>query len=275
LALTQLAGSSNITSIIFEDADIDPAIFEALLRVPKVLKSLSVSQDLHCYSFGSCSHPHFKSLGETLRVHKDSLEELDLDLFVRTCKQKGHPSNPNAVPDEMTGIYKSNPGIRAGSYWIGSLKEFTVLKSLSIDVTALCGDQNWGAAPQKLVEILPESLEALNLYIKIISYSKWDAEPRVLEFPNKLDWRRQVIALVKSAETKHPKLKKLIFTVPNIKGYTEADHGWMFTEVRETCSKCWVDYQLVKVMDGPFTHVNIKAPYFQKIDGSRSPGREY
>lgn len=102
--------------------------------------------------------------------HKDTLKTLDLDVRHRYCDGDGHPANPYGTIEQLRRTYPDARDNRTpkDGILIGSLKDFLVLKELSIDATSLCGHPKWSPAPIKMIDALPPNLEILNL--RVLAY---------------------------------------------------------------------------------------------------------
>jgi hypothetical protein len=256
--LEKLAATSGIEQLVIEEPENNPHEMMKLVLAPKALKSLRIQQEISCFSIGSCFHPLSKFYGETINAHKDSLEELDLDILHRPCGEAGHANNPDAVVGDMMVMYKENREQWKNTHLIGSLKDFTALRKLSISPSSLCGDRRWGFSRHKITDILPSSLEALELRI--------DNAPGAvgLEFAER--WVRQLLELVKEAAEHHPNLKSL--TLRRFLG------DWVSFPVsntlREACVLARINLHLTVVAGGQHHD-----PYFEEILGGRNPGRDY
>jgi hypothetical protein len=262
--MRSLARTSPIQTLILDQPENNPVEITALIQVPVALKCLSINQEISCFSIGSCWHPLYKLYGESIRVHKDTLENLDLDIRRHSCGSPGHAFNPNAQLADKMDMYRDNPDEWKDTHLIGSLRDFKALKSLSVDVSALCGDHQWGVAPYQLREILPETLETLKLYVTMVQ----TALSRPLEFQNKAGWLYQLIEMVKKAERDHPKLKELVLLIhgaalPDIK-----DGPW-FTELRESCKVARIQFREEIAPDGS------RVPWFREVQGTWNPGRDF
>lgn len=167
--------TSNATSLTLDETDIVPNDAIKTLRVFKALENLRWSQDITCYSIGTCYAPFFSSIGDALTIHKSTLKVLDLDIKHRHCNKSGHAANPNADANYHLPEYKyiwdaeAEGSIRPprNAILIGPLNDFTSLNTLSIDVTALCGHQHWVLAPTQMVDSLPKGLKTLRLRVTL------------------------------------------------------------------------------------------------------------
>lgn len=274
--LKRLAGTSTIESLTFDHPENNPYELMEYIRIPRALKSLSISQDISCFSIGSCFHPLYKSYSETLRVHKNSLEHLDLVMYREPSRmfcQEGHAFNPFANIQDKLDLYQSNLEYWKSAHLIGSLKEFITLKTLSIDVTALCGDQNWGESPYQLAEILPQSLQELRLQI-YMSQSNMNPEGTpiwALEVEHKGKWLQKLAAFVKSTESTHPNLDMVVimisFPSPRAAG-PPLDSS--FDIVSNACEASRIGFKTVEIQ-----RQQIQVPYFSELNEKRNPGRDW
>ena len=81
------------------------------------------------------------------------------------------------------------------------MKDFAIPESLSIPALAVCGDEIWGLAAHKIVDILPVSLQTLNLRIKV---NLVGPERKVEAI-----WMDQMVELVQESDSKLPDAKLL------------------------------------------------------------------
>ena len=89
---------------------------------------------------------------------------------------------------------------------IGSLKELLKLKELVIDVTSLCGHQNWICWPISLANSLPTNLEILTLFVRVVQRTDVEEERKVV-FENRL-WYERFVGMICNAPRKLPRLRK-------------------------------------------------------------------
>jgi hypothetical protein len=103
--------------------------------------------------------PFYHHLGEVLNKHKATLEILDLGLRGLNCSGKGHAGNLTTKLEYMLPAVREK--WRNNLHLLGSLKNFSRLKSLTIEPQALCGDKLRGVSTTPMVDILPASIEEL------------------------------------------------------------------------------------------------------------------
>ncbi|KAH7310314.1 hypothetical protein BKA65DRAFT_601223 [Rhexocercosporidium sp. MPI-PUGE-AT-0058] len=173
--LTLYTNKCAITSLVLDESELETRDTVALLAAPKALTYLRWSQDSHCGSRVGCHAPFHNLILPALEKHKATLEELDLDLRHRYCDGLNHLGNPYTSLENLRALYgeSSLPAslqvAARDAILIGSLRGFAVLKTLSIDVTALCGHQKWMKSPTPLVELLPAKVHTLNLRVNVKS----------------------------------------------------------------------------------------------------------
>jgi len=264
---------SGITHLVLDEADLWPSDALKTLKVPKALQSLRWTQEFACFSLGSCYALFHNSIGDTLKAHRDTLVDLDLDIRHRYCKDQGHAANPHAAADFQlpSYIWNSEHSIRPprNAILIGSLKEFTAMKTLSIDATALCGHQNWVPAPIHMVDALPPYLETLNLRV-ILRRSGAEAGSESGP-PSRIDntlWMSHLTELIRNAEKKLPTLKHISILIHGREWLAAEDH-FLFEEVREECLNAGLK---LRIEDEPF---GTKVPFFQEQTKDWWLGRDY
>lgn len=252
--------SSNITHLSLDEADLVPSDAIKILSVPKALESLRWSQELSCFSIGSCFAPFHNTIGDALRAHKETLGDLDLDIRHLYCKDQGHAANPYAASDHRlpSYIWNSELSIRPprDAILIGSLREFTAMRTLSIDATALCGHQNWVPAPIQLVDVLPPNLEILNLRVIL---RRGDGEPpSELRPPSRIDntlWMSCFMNLIRNAEAKLPSFRNIGILIHG-RDWPSSEDSFLFEEITEECLNAGLK---LKIKDEPF---GTNVPYF-------------
>jgi hypothetical protein len=262
-----LSVTSGLTTLTFDDTELNPKDFIGFISIPKYLKALRWSQQISCFSIGSCMGPFYNIIGSGLTAQKDSLESLDLDIKRLDCSGKGHAFNPEANVEEMMPYYKENPENRTKDrHLIGSLKDFTVLKNLTIEISALCGNEKWGFAPQKLVDLLPRSLQTLTLRVQFRQ-----PRPGVIVSADGGNVLLQLTNFVRSADTRMPNLRSIKLLVSSLgPGWRlKGENEWIFHELEAACVTARLNFQT----EMP-SFVNL-GPYFQQINSTRNPGRDY
>jgi hypothetical protein len=271
--LDSYSQTSGITDLVLYEADLFPGDALKILEIPKALKSLRWTQEFACFSLGSCYAPFHNLIGDTLKAHKNTLVELDLDIRHRYCKDQGHAANQYAAVDFRlpSYIWNSEQSIRPprDAILIGSLKDFTFMKTLSIDVTALCGHQNWVPAPFRMSDALPPHLETLNLRV-ILRRTDAEAGPGP-DPPSRIDntlLMSHFTELVLNAGTKLPSLKHIGILIHG-RDWLVAEDDFLFEDIRQECLDAGLK---LRIEDEPF---RTRIPFFQEQTKDWWLGRDY
>jgi hypothetical protein len=253
---------SSITHLELDEAGLFPSDAIKILSVFKALERLRWSQEFSCFSTGSCYAPFHTSIGNALKTQRDTLADLDLDIRHRYCKDRGHAANPYATADYPLPEYIWNPELSIrpprDAILIGSLKDFTAMRRLSIDATALCGHQQWVPAPVQMVDALPPNLETLNL--RVILRRGEAGSPSESEGPSRIDntlFMSDFIDLVRNAEKKMPYLKNVGILI-HVRHWPGSEDDFLFKELDEECLNAGLK---LRIEDEPF---GTKVPYFQE-----------
>ncbi|KAH6695151.1 hypothetical protein F5X68DRAFT_28845 [Plectosphaerella plurivora] len=203
--------------------DISSITLAAVIRLPRALEKFALT-------LGGLWHPKFgfpcvyyKTVGKALREHKTTLRELDLDLgnIGAGCnpEEEELPESDDVeeedddsdVSDEywyfIDEWYNIDLADSTGPRWphqlpngddglfgtgVGSLRSFTALRRLSIDLHVLLG---WCNPPFHLIDALPKGLEVLRLY---------DYQPGRDEFIDK-----DIQELLRVKEERFPDLREI------------------------------------------------------------------
>lgn len=237
--------------------------------MPKVLKRLSWSQGVSCFSPASCYSPVLRAIGEALQVHKASLESLSLDIRQAVCRKAGHFGRIDAMQDDPedgsppleAGIRKRRPT----EHLIGRLDDFHALKSLSISNYALCGDRVRGLAPYRMIDALPRTLETLKLFVCFSGSHNEYGLPRLEDTV----WVGQLMEVVESSHKSFPRLRNV--AVSSFTDGTFLGEGGIFARIRNACSRNGIAFET----SWPHWDVATQQPYFQTIVPTRRPGRDY
>ena len=275
LDLSPYANRSNITSLTLDESELKPRDTFALIAASKTLAHLRWSQDSNCNtSWTGCHAPFHKHITSALVKHKATLTELDLDLRHTYCGTRGHAANPMTTNEGLREMYGQDTGLRAADrdgLLIGSLREFEALKTLSIDVAALCGHQNWVKSPTPMVELLPPNLYTLTLHVKV----KPGPEGTTI-FENEL-WMVKALDLLERKDKFVSGLKVLNVRVSR-KVDRWGNQSWvgneegekrLWIELERQCESVGVDFD---VKDEEF---GTKIPYFVEKSAARNPGRDW
>ena len=275
LDLSPYANKSNITSLTIDESELEPGDVFGLLAAVKALTYLRWSQDSDCNtSWTGCHAPFHKHIIPALVKHKATLTELDLDLRHTYCISRCHPANPMTTNEGLREMYGQDTGLRAAErdgLLIGSLREFETLKTLSIDVAALCGHQNWVKSPTSMVELLPPNLHTLTLHVKV----KPGREGSTV-FENEL-WMVKALDLLERKDKFVSGLKVLNVRVSrrvdrwgnqSWVGNEEGEKG-LWIELERQCERVRVDFDVQNEEFGT------KIPYFVEKSAARNPGRDW
>jgi hypothetical protein len=193
--LHHLKGTSKVKFLAWDEADIAFADAIKKIVIPKALERFRWSRQFWCTYSATCHGPFQNLIGKAPLAHKESLKTLDLDIRHHYCSGQRHQGNPQREVEEDE-YYKTrtfpNPKDRKmprDAILIGSLKEFSALNELSMDVISLCGHQSksisdhgfgfkgvgtlmgdttnfpigWVPAPVRMLDVLPLNLETLKL----------------------------------------------------------------------------------------------------------------
>ena len=231
-----------------------------MLGIPKQLQSLRWYGNWSCFSIGSCVTPFYHHLGEALSKHKPSLETLDLDLRGLDCTRRGHAGNPAAKFDDMIPAAKGK--WKDDWHLIGSLKDFTSLKALTIEPQALCGDKLRGLSAQHMVDTLPHSIEELRFTIPL----EQPGESRQKQLEENI-WMEQVVDLAHGARNKLPRLRKVeILTLSWVCWEKEEDEE-LWSEVEMACRLAGIVFE-VKERKG---YMLTPEKFFQEVISTNKP----
>jgi hypothetical protein len=145
--------ASNIIDLAFDECQAKPKDIIPMCSIPKSLRSLRWAQDFSCFDRGSCKIPFYSTLGESLSHHKETLEDLDSDLPHTPCKTKGRGANPYVNPLYMLGLEWRRSWIN-DRLLLGSLKDFSSLKSQDVNTEVFCDNSFRGRASLSLTHSL-------------------------------------------------------------------------------------------------------------------------
>jgi hypothetical protein len=245
-----------VTELVFEDAgDLPYADLQKLLTIPKALKRFRFTEEIPYFGRSSSRYPVYRLLGESLSLHKDSLEVLDLNI-----DQYRRPTNVNS---------EINAGEVKGNHLIGSLKDFKSFKALDIEVGALCGDSWQGKAPYRMLNCLPTTLESLTLHGSMNRMGK----DKVPGFDNEI-WMEQLVELVAFSVTEFPKLRKVTVVAAG-RCWEDTEDEELFVELKEACKKSNISLLVTTTFQKNRGWAKIQVPFFQSVNSTRSPGRDF
>ena len=263
--IEQLSRATNITELVFDESVAKPDYIISMLRIPRSLRRLRWRQNFSCLSINSCTRPFYDTLGESLLRHKDSLEHLDLDLRHAPCEAKGQAGNPHARLEDMT--FWDWDAWRSSCHLLGSLQDFSYLKSLRIPPDALCGNKVRGVAPARLADSLPPSLEELTLpfHFSVLQ------EKRTLQLGEQI-WINELVNLVNNARRVCPNLTKITVLDWNpTNDWPRKEDEGMFLDVQVACAEVGIEF-MMRRETSPWQTTE---PYFLEILPTRNPGRDY
>ncbi|KAH8672633.1 hypothetical protein BGZ60DRAFT_429955 [Tricladium varicosporioides] len=268
-------GNSNITTLVFDEADL--AIGDALkaLSIPKALETFKWQQQISCYSIGTCYGPFYKYLGQALLQHKNTLGQLELDIRHRYCRGSGHAANPYGTEEQRRQLYTNPDEAKRDSnkiILIGSLKDFIVLRELTIHAEALCGHKDWCPASIRMIDALPSSLESLKILAQITqldgqgtSYENKYLEEHLLEllhgYKNGLPNLQEV------------KINILVWRIPSRASVHAPPEPKFCSEQKLSTEARSVGLKFQVYFD--VEHVKTNIPFFGEQVVNRNPGRDY
>ncbi|KAF4631608.1 hypothetical protein G7Y89_g6529 [Cudoniella acicularis] len=151
---------------------------------------------------------------------------------------------------------------------IGSLREFTALKTLSIEAVDLCGHQTWYSPLVKTLDILPPNLE----YLKIYCATSRVREERSFEYENHL-LAPHLLDLVKRGRAKLPSLWRLrvVISAVDAVDLDRADYKKALDEVRKGADNTGLDFTFEYSLKGRQTTIS----FFKGQKKYRKPGQDY
>lgn len=281
---TPLVGTSNLTTLVYDEAELPCQDTISSLSIPKSLQHFRWTGEITCFSIGTCYAPFQDKLGDALRKHKESFESLYLDIRHNFCREAGHHANPHANMAETRRVFSDNFASRwerkrglKEAVLIGSFKDFRALKSLAIHVTSLVGHQHWAVSETSMIDLLPPTLENLTLFIAV----SIGAEGEWL-FDNQL-WYSQFLGLIKGAGEKLPRLKKIELSLVKRGAKGEREGSEVETEKTggqgvdlflEAVREC-VDVKIELEIGNASPHGETTIPYFLEQTKDRNPGRDF
>ena len=258
-----LKHTSNITTLYYDESVLAPVNVISSLCMFKGLKSFRWTASQTCFALSIDFIGVQKALGAALLAHKDTLEELHVDIrHVDRTGEARQRSSDDAI-------------------LIGSLKSYTKLRRLTIDANSICGHQNWRLPGLALVDMLPPNLESLTLFVKL-SILNTDGS-KVVTFDNKV-WVSSLSQLIQNAP---PALRKVSLQI------TQDPPAWLgegvepditflrdvIEDIKRECAKAHIafDHQMaVQVfIDGKRTAGYTDIPYFLGQIKGRNPGRDF
>lgn len=277
-----LQNTSALTTLAFDDARLPPHDVFGALNIAQSLKHFRWLGMFRCHNpIGTCIPPFQARLGAALEKHKATLETLELDIRYPFCKGRGHYANPFATTDSIRGVY----GDEMVEKWerdrgpkqailIGSFKEFTSLRDLTIDANSLVGHHDWAASPTPLVELLPTSLVSLELLMRLQFAALPDNR---LICPELVHLARS--ATVTLPNLKHIKLGVILLTTKsddhlinphNLTGSMWLQHFPDFKDVDRLCGGAGIAFEIC--LEGSRYRGETRIPYFLEQLKDRVPG---
>ena len=249
-----------MAELAFDETDAEPEDIMSMLAIPKSLDSLRWTQEHACYSLGSCRVPYYDALGESLAQHRDTLKNLDLNIRLYQCDHKGHPGNPYARKEDMIKTVRDS--WRDDCYLLGSLRDFSALKTLKLNPQILCGDKVRGAAPSRMIDSLPPSLEELVFYFQFSTVR----EMRNKQIGEQV-WIMELANLIQNSTKEFPKLRKVSVLEYN----QQTTDEYTFRDVQTACAEAGIDFITGENASTWQTDI----PYFLEILPTRNPGRDF
>lgn len=264
-SITPMLKTSNITSLAFEGSQAPPRDIVQMLSIPKELKTLRWSQSFSCFSIGSCTTPFYAELREGLSQHEKTLEKLDFDFTALECKNKGHAGNPYAKREDMMANVRDT--WRDDCHLLGSLKEFTSLRSLKIGADSLCGNNSRGISPSHMAELLPSSIEELNFSYEL----SFDEKTRQSQREDQI-WVDELVHLARNFAVTVPRLQKISLET-QVQRLTPEENDRLFDPVELACKESGIIFRR-------FEHTTksdwqTENPYFLEVLPTRNPGRDW
>lgn len=179
-------GTSGMTELSITHFDIDHEWVALMLGVPRALQKFTLSVGGVSNTDGGMPMMNKAVVGRSLWSHRKTLTHLDVDLSIFTDdsdrfdeEEDGEPSDWELkqfgaeylrMDRDLAAATPSNdddaaPPVAAYGHTIGSLRDFPVLKHLSISIRTLLGNKTLTPTSGAfLADMLPPSLESLTLY---------------------------------------------------------------------------------------------------------------
>lgn len=190
---------------------------------------------------------------------------MDLDLRQAPCEAKGHAGNPHAKKEDM--IARVRDTWRKDCHLLGSLKDFSSLKTLKIPPEALCGNKVRGTAPTRLADGLPASIEELTLPFQFSVLQ----EKRNLQLGEQV-WITELVNVAQNSASKFSKLRKISVLDWNLSyNWLRDEDKEIFSDVEMACAEAGIEFQ----MQRETSHWQTTVSYFLEILPTRNPGRDY
>ncbi len=255
---TPLKHTSNITTLSYDEASLNPY---------DVIQSLGIVKALKSFRWTAADFVSFEnSLGKSLAAHKDTLEDLYFD---------------NRHNDDYEEARKKAP---KDGILIGSLKEYSKLTSLAIDVSSLCGHQKWAPSPISLIDSLPPNLEYLTLFVKVLQVERAEGVEGI-QFNNHL-WYSSFTNMIRDAASALPKLQNIsIQLTRDISSWAQREYGDIavdlsaFQEAVAACAESRIGFDVGIAVEGCTDDQrevgNTTIPYFLEQIRMRNPGRDW
>jgi hypothetical protein len=157
--------------------------------------------------------------------------------------------------------------LREGCHLLGSLYDFSSLKTLKIPPDAVCGNNLQGAAPLRLADSLPPSPEELTLLYQFSVLQ----DKRNTQFEEQT-WINELVYLVQQSATKFCKLRKITVLDWNPRfNFPGKEDKEIFKDVVAASIDAGIEFLMLKEILPWQTPV----PYFLGILPMRDPGRDY
>lgn len=262
-------GTSNVTTLVLDEAELPPQDVLGLLSIPKALETFRLSQSDGLFGGRKCSVSSNKALGQALRAHKDTLKELAIS---------NHQDHHNDA-HRRESAYGNEPGSMSCSFapheslLIGSLKDYPVLETLVIDASSICGHQKFSPVPFRMIEMLPSSLQSLTLCVQFHRPGK--NQPASID--NTI-WQDHLGDVIRRAPDELPKLEKIgiVCTSRSYCFYSddekmeEVEYESLFEDIKNLCVGAKLDFELSANWKG-----TTQIPCFKEESADRKPGYKW
>lgn len=216
--------TSKIEVLTLDAALTTPVTALRLLSVPQALRVFRLTGSFLRATIGTdwkSIPPFYPALKTALARHRDSLEELHLDVRWKAHGWESfkHMNRSRPGPEDKLWCLQEK-------YVFESLAEFEKLKVLTVNVEGLFGEDGG----EKLVRLIPTGLVELNLLISCSAVGRSVTEIR-----------KQILSLTGDVEDKMPNLKKVGLVVVGNKTRQEGVES--FKELKNTFAETGVAFE--------------------------------
>lgn len=266
-----LKHTSNVTTLTYDECALAPFDVLQSLSMFGGLKSFRWTISPSCFASGSAFFGFQSDFGKALSAHIDTLEHLYFDN--RFPFDKTHRQFP--APD-MT----DNNAIM-----IGSLREYSRMRTLAIDDTSLIGHQDWARTRSPLSDLLPPNLEELVLFVKVHQppVPQDNSDIRKTTFDNKLFYPA-FLTMLHSARTVLHKLQRIrIELTSDFWGHYDPVYIVVneveFAEAKALLVEAGIDLDIRAAVECSLDHIRevgyTDIPYFLDQVRGMNPGRDF